>query len=420
MEQLFLVEDEQQMHSAADVAAKRVMFVDDDQGVLEDLKRTLDSMPPEWQMTFCTSGQDALKQLATGEFDIVVTDMRMPGMSGSELLEEVLERYPGIVRIVLSGNLEQDLALRSATAAHQYLVKPCDAATLRATLDAALRIRTLLVSPKLRRLVSRMTSLPSLPSVYARLVESLENAETSSRELGEIIAQDVGMTAKILQLANSAFFGLYRYIANPCEAAVYLGVDTIRSLALSTSVFSAFQNKGVPELFIAQLQRHSMITGMVAHAIARAQGLPKKACDSSLVGGFLHDVGKLVLVANYANEYYGVLATARREKVPCHEVESRVFAANHAEIGAYLLWLWGLPDSVCNAVAFHHRPGHCSSTVFTAAGAVHVADALQHEMDGQPDSVFRADIDMNYLATLRLTERLPDWRNLCSKHSEGE
>ncbi len=416
---MFLVEDEQQTHSA-DVAEKRVVFVDDDQSVLDNLKHTLESMPPEWNMTFCTSGPEALRTLASGEYDVIVTDMRMPGMSGSELLAEVLERYPSIVRIVLSGNLEHDLALRSATAAHQYLVKPCDAATLRATLDAALRIRSLLVSPKLRRLVSRMTSLPSLPSVYAKLVDSLEKGDTSSRELGEIIAQDVGMTAKILQLANSAFFGLYRYIANPCEAAVYLGVDTIRSLALSTSVFSAFQGKGVPESFIAQLQRHSMITGMLAHAIAKAQSLPKKACDSSLVGGFLHDVGKLVLVANYADEYYSVLATARREKVPCHEVESRVFAANHAEIGAYLLWLWGLPDAVCNTVAFHHKPGDCSMTVFTAAGAVHVADALQHETDGGPDSVFRADIDMNYLAALRLSGRLPDWRNLCSKQSEGE
>ena len=419
MEQVFLVEDEQQARSA-EVPLKRVLFVDDDQSVLDGLKRTLDGMPPEWQITFCGSGQEALRKLAATEFDVVVTDMRMPGMSGSELLAEVLERYPSVVRIVLSGNLEHDLALRSATTAHQYLVKPCDAATMRATLEAALRIRTLLVSPKLRRLVSRMTSLPSLPSVYAKLVQSLENAETSSRELGEIIAQDVAMTAKILQLANSAFFGLYRYIANPCEAAVYLGVDTIRSLALSTSVFSAFEGKGVPESFISQLQRHSMTTGVLAHSIARMQSLPKKACDSSLIGGFLHDVGKLVLVANYADEYYSVLATARREKVPCHEVESRVFAANHAEIGAYLLWLWGLPDAVCNAVAFHHKPGDCSSNVLSAAGVVHVADALQHEMDGHLESVFRADIDMDYLAALRLTERLAEWRKLCSKHADGE
>ncbi len=416
MEQLFLAEDEQQAVTPEE-KSKRVLFVDDDQKVLDGLKQTLDGVWAGWQVAFSTNGQDALKKLDASEFDIVVTDMRMPGMSGSELLAEVLERHPNVVRIVLSGNLEHDLALRSATTAHQYLVKPCDAATLRGTLDAALRIRSMLISPKLRRLVSRMTSLPSLPSVYANLVKSIEQEDISSRELGEIIAQDVGMTAKILQLANSAFFGLYRYIANPCEAAVYLGVDTIRSLTLSSSVFSAFQNSGVAESFIAQLQRHSMTTGVVAHAIAKAQNLPKKVCDSALIGGFLHDAGKLVLVANYADQYYGVLAVARKEKLPCHEVEWRVFGSNHAEIGAYLLWLWGLPDSVCKAVAYHHKPAECSATTFTAAGAIHVADALQHEMDGLPDSAFRADLDMNYLASINLAERIPEWTNICKKHS---
>ncbi len=416
MEQLFL-EEEKQQAVTPDENKKRVLFVDDDQNVLDGLKRTLDGVWAGWQVTFSTNGQDALQKLDASEFDVIVTDMRMPGMSGSELLAEVLEHYPNIVRIVLSGNLEHDLAVRAATTAHQYLVKPCDAATLRATLDAAMRIRSMLLSPKLRRLVSRMTSLPSLPSVYANLVKSLERDDVSSRELGEIIAQDVAMTAKILQLANSAFFGLYRYIANPCEAAVYLGVDTIRSLSLSTSVFSAFQNTGVAESFIAQLQRHSMTTGVVAHAIAKAQHFPKKACDSALIGGFLHDVGKLVLVANYTNEYYGVLAVARKEKVPCHEVEWRVFGSNHAEIGAYLLWLWGLPDTVCKAVAYHHKPAACSATTFTAAGAIHVADALQHEMDGLPDSAFRADLDSTYLASLNLAGRIAEWTNICKKHS---
>ena len=416
MEQLFLEEDEQQAVTSEE-KRKRVLFVDDDPDILDGIKRTLDGVWVGWQVAFSTNGQDALKKLDASEFDVIVTDLRMPGMSGSELLAEVLERYPNVVRIVLSGNLEHDLAVRAATTAHQYLVKPCDAATLRATLDAAMRIRSMLLSPKLRRLVSRMTSLPSLPSVYANLVKSLERDDISSRELGEIIAQDVAMTAKILQLANSAFFGLYRYIANPCEAAVYLGVDTIRSLSLSSSVFSAFQNTGVPESFIAQLQRHSMTTGAVAHAISKSQNLPKKLCDSALIGGFLHDVGKLVLVANYPNEYYSILAVARKEKVPCHEVEWRVFGSNHAEIGAYLLWLWGLPDTVCKSVAYHHKPTACSATSFTAAGAIHVADALQHEMDGLPDSAFRADLDAAYLSSLNLTGRIAEWTNLCKKHS---
>jgi putative nucleotidyltransferase with HDIG domain len=394
------------------VPPKRVLFVDDDQNILDGTKRTLHSMRTEWQMAFSTSGEQALRKLEESEFDVIVTDMRMPGMSGSELLTEVLQRYPSMVRIVLSGTVEHDLVLRSAATAHQYLVKPCDAATLRATLDTALRIREILKSPKLRSLVSRVTSLPSLPSVHAKLVESLENPEISSREMGEIIAQDVGMTAKLLQLANSAFFGLYRYVASPSEAAIYLGLDTIRALTLSTGVFSVFHESGAAEPFIGQLQRHSMRVGIVANAIAKHESLPKKICDSSLIGGLLHDVGKLVLAANCPEEYDEVLTSARKEGVACHERERQVFGATHAEIGAYLLWLWGLPDEMCKAVAFHHKPADCSATGFPAAAAIHVADALEHEVEGAPDPLYRVEMDMNYLYTTGLVDHVPEWRRL--------
>ena len=400
---------------------KRVLFVDDEQNILDGIKRTLHGMRTEWQMAFSASGEEALKRLEESEFDVIVTDMRMPGMSGSELLTEVRQRYPSIVRIVLSGTVEHDLVLRSATTAHQYLVKPCDASTLRGTLDTALRIREILLSPKLRSLVSQVTSLPSLPSVHAKLVESLENPDISSREMGEIIAQDVGMTAKLLQLANSAFFGLYRYVASPSEAAIYLGLDTIRALTLSTGVFSVFQQSGAREPFLGELQRHSMRVGMVANIIAKHENLPKKACDSSLIGGLLHDVGKLVLVANCPEEYNEALAGARKDGVACYERERQVFGATHAEVGAYLLWLWGLPDEMCKAVAFHHKPSELSATDFTATAAIHLADALEHEVDGAPDSACRADMDMNYFKNITLADHVPEWRRLRDEStSRGE
>jgi len=420
-EQPLLLDNDAKCVKPAIPTPKRVLFVDDEQNILDGIKRTLHGMRTEWQMAFSASGEEALKKLEESAFDVIVTDMRMPGMSGSELLTEVLKLYPSMVRIVLSGTVEHDLVLRSAATAHQYLVKPCDAATLRATLDTALRIRDILKSPKLRSLVSRVTSLPSLPSVHAKLVESFENPEISSREMGEIIAQDVGMTAKLLQLANSAFFGLYRYVASPSEAAIYLGLDTIRALTLSTGVFSVFHGSGAAGPFIGQLQQHSMRVGMVANTITKRESLPKKICDSSLIGGLLHDVGKLVLAANCPEEYDEVLAAARKEGVACHDMERQVFGATHAEIGAYLLWLWGLPDEMCKAVAFHHKPADCSETTLTAAAAIHVADALEHEVEGAPDPACRADIDMNYLNTLTLADHVPEWRRLHNEFtSRGE
>jgi len=409
-----MLPDNEPRAANAATALKRILFVDDDQNVLDTIERTLIDANSDYEMAFTTSGREALRKLEGSEFDVIVADMHMPEIGGADLLTEVMRLYPQTVRILLSDNAGLDLVLRSSTRAHQFLTKPSDVATLRRTLDRALRIREMLAAPGLRTVVSRMTSLPSLPAMYTKLVESLDDPEISSRELGEIIAQDVGMTAKILQIANSAFFGLYRYVANPSEAAVYLGIDTIRALTLSTTVFSAFQEAGLNPFFIGQLQQHSMATGIVAHAIAKAENLPKKDRDASLVGGLLHDAGKLVLAANCPKEYADVLALMRKESITAYAAEGRVFGATHAEIGSYLLWLWGLPDEVCRAVAFHHQPREGSAKAFTAAAAIHVADALEHER-AELNPAFQVDIDVDFLTMLGLAGRVPAWRVLCSE-----
>lgn len=400
---------------SADAATKHVLFVHADQKVLDSLKRTLEAMRTEWQMAFSRTGDEALQKLAAGPFDVIVAGIDVPGTGDAELLTEVMQRYPDIVRIVLSDTVEQDTIVRSAATAHQYLLKSCNSAMLKSTLDRALNIREMLAEPGLRELMSRIVSLPSLPAVHTQLVASLDNPELSSRELGEIIAQDVAMSAKVLQIANSAFFGLYRYVASPTEAAVYLGVDTLRALTLSTGVFSAFQSLGSVQVLVSELQHHSMRTGMVASAIAKAENLPKKVCDSAMVGGLLHDVGKLVLAANCPEEYEVVLNTVKKDGKPCYEVERRMFGATHAEIGAYLLYLWALPDLVCKSVAFHHNPADYSPTTFTGAAAIHASDALEHEFTGSWDSSGRVGIDMNYITMLGLAARVPEWRWLCKK-----
>jgi putative nucleotidyltransferase with HDIG domain len=405
---------------AADAATKRILFVHADQNVLAGLKQTLEGMHTEWQMGFSRTGEEALQKLAADPFDVIVTGMDLPGMGGAGLLAEVIQRHPDIVRIVLSDTVEQDLIVGSAATAHQYLLKSCNSAALKSTLDRALNIREMLALPGLRELISRIVSLPSLPAVHTQLIASLDNPEMSSRELGEIIAQDVAMSAKVLQIANSAFFGLYRYVASPTEAAVYLGVDTLRALTLSTGVFSGFPGLGSTQSLLAALHKHSMTTGLVASAIAKAENLPKKVCDSSMVGGLLHDVGKLVLAANCPEEYEVVLNTVKKDGTPCYEVERQMFGATHAEVGAYLLYLWALPDLVCKAVAFHHNPGDYSATTFTAAAAIHAADALEHELTDSSEFSGRANLDMNYVTMLGLTGRVPEWRRLCKKQIDKE
>jgi YesN/AraC family two-component response regulator len=120
---------------------KRVLFVDDEPKILEGLRRMLYPLRNEWHTAFASNGRDALQLLSESDYDVLVTDIRMPGMSGIELLQEVVKLFPNVVRLVLSGTADRAITLRSVTLAHQYLVKPCDAATLRATVEQSFRLR---------------------------------------------------------------------------------------------------------------------------------------------------------------------------------------------------------------------------------------------------------------------------------------
>ena len=168
---------------------KRILFVDDEPKVLDGLRRMLYPYRHEWDMLFVGSAREALDSLAQSRFDVLITDMRMPEMSGLELLAQVRDRYPEIVRMVLSGQSDREITLSSVTLAHQYLSKPCDAATLRATVDRALNLRVILDDPSLKQVISRIHALPSIPAVYTELVNTLQSPNASPKEIGQIIAQ---------------------------------------------------------------------------------------------------------------------------------------------------------------------------------------------------------------------------------------
>ncbi len=258
----------------------------------------LRSMRHEWEMSFAENGAQALQILGERPFDVIVSDMRMPGMDGAELLKRVMERFPQIVRIILSGQSEQESIIRAMSCTHQFLSKPCDPELLKATVSRAFALRDLLANETLKQLVLQIQSLPSLPSIYVELTEALQSPDASTKQIAEIISKDVAMTAKILQLVNSAFFGLRERVSNPAQATTLLGLETIRALALSVNVFCQFDEKELPDFSLSELWSHSLTVGTLAKAICKSNSRESKMCDEALVAGFLHDAGTLVLAAN--------------------------------------------------------------------------------------------------------------------------
>jgi HD-like signal output (HDOD) protein/CheY-like chemotaxis protein len=392
---------------------KSLLFVDDEPKVLQGLQRQLHSMRTEWAMHFVESGAKALEFMAATPVEVIVTDMIMPGMDGAQLLTEVMQRHSHTVRIVLSGHADRESVLRLVGPAHQYLSKPCDAEELRNAISRAFALRDLLANEQLKQLATRIRSLPTLPALHTQLTEELRRDEPSMERIGQIISKDIGMTTKILQLVNSAFFGLPQPIANAHEAALYLGLTTVRALVLSLQVFSQFEQKTIKGFSLDALAQHSWMTGVWARRIAEAERCDPKIDDQCFLAGLLHDVGRLILAFGLPEQYDAVLDRSRTQNKPIWEAELEEFGATQAELGAYLLGLWGLPNPVIEAVAFHHRPAAAASDKFSPVIAVHVANAFAHDRTGSHPQWPGNQIDMACLTELGLDTRLESWKERC-------
>ncbi|MDR3561781.1 MAG: response regulator [Negativicutes bacterium] len=399
---------------------KTLLFVDDEPRILQGLQRQLHPMRLEWDMTFVASGDQALDFLALHPADIVVSDMMMPGMDGSQLLTEVARRHPQSVRIILSGQAEREAVLRLVGPAHQYLSKPCDADELRRAITQAFALRDLLGNERLKQLTTRIGNLPTLPSLHKRLTEELRKDSPSMERIGQIISHDLGMTAKILQLVNSAFFGLGQPINNPTEAAVYLGLATLRSLVLSVGIFAQYGQESCPHFSLEVLARHSWETAVIARSISQMQQQETKLVDHCFLAGLLHDVGQLILAFGLQDEYTQVSAKAKRDSVPIWQVEQEFFGATHADVGAYLLALWGLSNPVIEAVAQHHHPDRCAGSDFSPVVAVHVADVFAHQFSVTETEAPPPQLNTSHLTRIGLGGRTEVWRDKCRQNIDHE
>lgn len=385
---------------------RRVLFVDDEPAVLDGLRRMLRGMRHEWDMTFVPDARAALSAMDEEPAEIVVTDMKLGGMDGAELLHRIKERWPDSVRIILSGHGEQEAVLKCVGSAHQYLFKPCDPETLKSVIRRAESLRDLLDGSSIRDVIGATADLPTVPEVFQEVVETLQTPNVSLEDVGRVIAKDIGMTAKILRLVNSSSFGLRAPITNIERATIHLGLDTINSLVLGSHAFSVF-NSEVRGFSAEEVWRRSLATANGAKRIVREEGMETRLADDAFTAGMLHDVGRLVLADRAGQRYGDVLERAKAERRSVADVEREVLGTTHAEVGAYLIGLWGLPDPVVEAIAYHECPRRAVARNVGPLTFVHVAS----ELVGTEQSADHMDRD--YLGDLGLEDRLPRWREIC-------
>ena len=379
---------------------KRVLFVDDEKRVLDGLRRSLRPLRKTWEMRFELEAGVALQQMNDWPPDIVVSDIRMPGMDGVQFLQEVRNRYPEAVRIVLSGQADRQATMRLTGVAHQYLAKPCDPGELQEVVARAGALREKLTARPLIELVSGLSDLPSMPTLYAELMRVIDQPDSTMEDIASVVSRDPGMTAKILQLVNSSFFGIRRKITKPSEAASLLGIDTISALVLGHQMFSAVPRGTVLGAAVDRLYEDTMAVAAAARAIARSLKRSSDFTNECYLAGVLHDCGRLVLAANRPTDYLQILKLAKEADRDLLEVELEVLGATHQDVGAYLVGLWGLSDSVVEAAAFHHSPSAASSRSLNPLAIVHIARASVGDDD---------EVDAVYAAETSITSAIDEW-----------
>ena len=388
--------------AAEPAALKRILFVDDEQSVLDGIRRLLRGQHREWDLQFALGGQAALDCLDTTRMDVVVSDMRMPGMDGAALLTEVRARQPHAVRIILSGYSDRDAALRAVPVAHQFLTKPCDPQLLKQTVTRACSLQALLSEPYLREALGKMDGLPSRPQMYDALTRAVADPDTSLGSIVEIVEQDAGMCVKVLQLVNSAFFGMPRPASDIRTAISCIGVTTLQNLVLTTEVFRGVGNRISASAFEAA-EKHAVLSAQIARRLID----DRKEGEQAFLAGLLHDVGTLLLAAHaHTEDVAGALAAGGPPD-----------PALHARVGGYLLALWGLPYPISEAVANHHQPSLAAYDRFDLVGAVHVADVLAREQYGLgPESKESFEpFDTTYLERVGAVSRIGEWREIAAR-----
>ncbi|MGN6385004.1 MAG: HDOD domain-containing protein [Verrucomicrobiota bacterium] len=382
----------------------RILFVDDEPLMREFYTVAGTFLGPEYEIFTASSGREGLELLEQTPMDIVVSDLAMPQMSGAEFMTSVMHGHPETMRIVISGHADQLTVAQCLMFGHRYFHKPFDVRTLTNVLKRICQLKQLVSNDKIKRIISGLGALPTPPERYVRLMEALNSELTTIEDIAAIVKEDPGLTVKLLQIVNSAAFGVSRKITSIPETIQIIGFQILRAIMLTVQAFKFYEGNALRSLSLTQLWNHSLRTAIAAERLARFECLPSYSCEEAFVAGLLHDIGKLILAANADEEYESAFLRSRAENRPMAEVERDAFGATHAQIGAYLLGLWGIPEAIINTVELHESPNNDTSNSFSPVTALHIAQCLD------PSETRIGRIDHAYLERLGMADRIPEWQ----------
>lgn len=359
-----------------------ILCVTDQESTHKEIQKILRPYVSDWNISYAHNLRSALTWFENEAFDLVVADSRMKSNEGILLLNGIMRSSPHTNRIAITDESSEQYIKNTVELVHQSLrIEDLDQKLLQ-IIRQAYKLSDICDSQELQEAIDQIEIIPSLPSIYNEMLQILNDEDSSIHDVGRLIAKDIAMTAKILQLVNSAFFGLCRRIRTAEEAAVYIGVDTLKSLVLSYQAFAALSVESIPQAYIDELWKHSVTTASFAKSIAQCETKDKIEINTAFTAGMLHDIGRLLLMDNMPEKYCDLLKCLQKDDIPELRLEQLIFGATHPEIGAYLLRKWGLPNAIVEPILLHHSisQNNSSLNIFSPSIAVNAADTLYYEL----------------------------------------
>ncbi len=396
-----------------ELSLRRVLFVTAQSEWRRQIENEFQADRPDWVGQHASDAPEALELLTAAPHMAVVVDAVVA--DGLHLLETVVRQFPAVLRLVRCGVKERASVAKWSRLGVTLIGPDIDASALVGTLLRAERLQGWMSDPAIGSLLAQFRILPARPELYSQVTEELQSPAGSMETVAGFIAQDPIMSAKILQVANSAFFGLPYEICEPAQAVMFLGAERTRSLILLASMFSQLDGKRCPQFSPEKTWNHSLQVGAYARAIAMSTTRDARLAEAAFTAGLLHDVGKLMLAANLPEAYSEVAILQSLHQMPWVEAERQIIGTTHAEIGACLLGTWGIPLATLESTAWHHSPELTSADEFSPLTAVHASNVFAQEAEqGRARLNGALDrINLDYLTRLGLADHPERWREMC-------
>lgn len=349
---------------------QRILFVDDEPSILKSLERLF--FDSDYEIFTAQGGKEGLQILAEYPVDVVMSDMRMPGMDGHQFLKTVKNLYPSTTRLILSGFADERQIINSLIdgSSNFYMLKPWDGEDISDKISKVFETRQIFCNPSLLDIANGLENLSLIMGLYNSVCQLIDK-DAAVGSIAKVIETDGAVAAAVLRIVNSACYNVKT--GSVAQAITYLGLPAIKSIVLSCSI-SKSVNIQVPPLSIKRLNDHATTTHYYM-AKLYAELLGKQLPDELGTAGLLHNIGFVLCLHYFPDQYKRVIEEyLKQPQKSLPLLEQEFVLVSHDELGGYLLNWWGIPYPIAECALFHHKPLHSAIINKEAVAAVHVAN----------------------------------------------